>query len=453
MKIIRITLVLVVVYIFLGCKDNSKVDFINTKSTPAKNYSTDFLIEWWEIIYKHVAYQRVKPPVASRIYAYIGIAAYESCVPGMKEYNSFEGQLTDLANLPRPEKNLEYDWPTIAIFSMYLCTDELLKRFIHSSETDFIELRDKQLKSREKIINQEVFNRSFEYGKSLAEALVHWIGQDNFDDTRYGSFYKIPSRNNSPQLWEPTDETSEPCEPNWASLRPFFLESGEQCHVELPVEFSKEENSEFRKYVNEILEYDKNLTEDQRDIAFFWADDPGETSTPAGHWTYIMNYAIKQENINLEEAVSTYALVGVGIADAFIASWYTKYKVNLVRPKTYIQEFMDMPDWEPLIETPPFPEFASGHSVVSTVAAELLTEIFGETYSLIDSTHVSIGLAPRKINTFRDAAMEASLSRVYGGLHYMFAIDKGIEQGLCVKKSIVEKIRLRKDNTLNILNI
>ena len=110
-----------------------------------------------------------------------------------------------------------------------------------------------------------------------------------------------------------------------------------------------------------------------------------------------------------------------------------------------------MPEWEPLIETPPFPEFASGHSVVSTVAAELLTEIFGDNYSLVDSTHVSIGLKPRKITSFRDAALEASMSRVYGGLHYMFAIDKGIEQGLCVKQSITTKINLRKDNTLNIL--
>ena len=112
-----------------------------------------------------------------------------------------------------------------------------------------------------------------------------------------------------------------------------------------------------------------------------------------------------------------------------------------------------MEDWEPLIETPPFPEYTSAHSVVSTVAAELLTSIFGDNYSLVDSTHVKIGLEPRMIHSFREAALEASMSRIYGGIHYRFAIEGGISQGQCVSKKILERIRLRKDGTLNILNI
>ncbi len=434
----------------ISCNDSVNQEISNDKSVKTKTFPPEIMIDWWKVIYKHVAYQRVKPPVASRIYAYIGVAAYEAALPGMEGYNSFEGQLSDLKDLPRPDPTLIYDWPTVITHVVYLSTDELLKSFIHGSESDFKLLKNKQLEERKKMVESEVYQRSEKYGEILAQKLVEWIQKDKFDDTRYYSSFKIPSRNNNPQLWEPTESTADPCEPYWATLRPFFLESGEQCHIPLKVPFSSEPNSEFRKYMDEVIAYDKNLTEEQRDIALFWADDPGETSTPPGHWTYIMNYAIQQEKFNLEQAVSTYAYVGVGIADAFIASWYTKYKVNLLRPKTYAQEFLGMTDWEPLIETPPFPEYASGHSVVSTVAAELLTDIFGENYSLIDSTHVSIGLAPRKITSFRDAALEASMSRVYGGLHFMFAIDAGIEQGLCVKQSIVDKINLRKDNTLNI---
>lgn len=435
-----------------SCKRTESSDISNTKSVLTKSFEPNIMIDWWKVIYKHVAYQRVKPPVASRIYSYVGVAAYEAALPGMVGYNSFVGQLTDLDDLPRPDPALVYDWPTVIIHTVYLSTDELLKRFVHGSESDFKNLKNKQLSARKLAVAEDVFQRSEEYGEKLATKLIEWIRKDNFDETRYYSFYKIPSRNNNPELWEPTEATSDPCEPFWDSIRPFFLDSGAQCHIPLKVPFSIAPDSEFRGYMDEVLEYDKNMTEEQRDIALFWADDPGETSTPPGHWTYIMNYAIQQEQFNLEQAVSTYALVGVGVADAFIASWYTKYKVNLVRPKTYAQEFLDMPDWEPLIETPPFPEYASGHSVVSTVAAELLTEIFGENYSLMDSTHVSIGLKPRKITSFRDAALEASMSRVYGGLHYMFSIDAGIAQGLCVKQTIVDKIKLRKDNTLNISN-
>ena len=449
---LNLYIVFAVLFIVCSCKSTTNDDITNINSVKTQEFQPDIMIDWWKVIYKHVAYQRVKPPVASRIYAYIGVAAYEAALPGMVGYNSFEGQLSDLKDLPRPDANLVYDWPTVITHAVYLSTDELLKRFIHGSESDFKDLKEKQLNERKLAVAEDVFQRSEKYGQDLANKIVEWIRKDKFDDTRYYSFYKIPSRNNNPELWEPTEATADPCEPYWASIRPFFLDNGEQCHIPLKVPFSTDPDSEFRKYMNEILEFDRNMTEDQRDIALFWADDPGETSTPPGHWTYIMNYAIQQENFNLEQAVSTYALVGVGIADAFIASWYTKYKVNLLRPKTYAQEYLDMPEWEPLIETPPFPEYASGHSVVSTVAAELLTEIFGENYSLMDSTHVSIGLEPRKITSFRDAAMEASMSRVYGGLHFMFAIDAGIEQGLCVKQGIVDKINLRKDNTLNISN-
>ncbi len=452
MKIKLSIFFIIIFFLFSSCNEREKKSIYNAASKPTKIYNPDFVIEWWELIYEQVAYQRIKPPVASRIYAYIGVAAYEAGLAGMPDNISLEGQLDGLGNLPRPNSKEEYDWPTVMIHSLYLTTDELLSRFVHATENDFILLRDKQLAERKSELSPEVFGRSEEYGNALAKALIKWVGEDKFNDTRFYTFYQLPSRNNHPERWEPTEYNADPCEPYWSTLRPFFLESGEQCHIPLKVPFSKGKDSEFRSYVDEILEYDRTLTENQRDIAFHWADDPGETSTPPGHWTYIMNYCIKQDKLNLEEALSIYALVGVGIADAFIASWYTKYKVNLLRPKTYVQEYMDMPDWEPLVETPPFPEYTSAHSVVSTVAAELLTEIFSDDYVVMDSTHVKIGLEVRKITSFRAAALEASMSRVYGGLHYKFAIEAGIEQGHCVKQQILDKIKLREDGTLDFLS-
>ncbi len=423
----------------------------NDKSAPTSNFSPDFVIEWWDLIYKHVAYERIKPPVASRIYAYLSLAIYEAALPGMPEYNSLSGQINGLHTLPIPDPNLEYDWPTVIILSTYAAVDELLSRFVNADEQSFIKLKDKQLEKRAILISKTVFERSSAYGETLAQSLIKWMQEDQFNDTRYYNFYQPPSRNAMMSNWEPTDFNMEACEPYWSSLRSFVLKNGEECHVQLPVQFDENPDSDFGKYLKEILDFDLKLTEAERDIAFHWADDPGETATPSGHWTYIVNYCIKQDQLNLEQAAGIYALIGVGIADAFIASWYTKYKVNLLRPKTYIQTYMDRPDWEPLVETPPFPEFTSAHSVVSTVASETLSQIFGDDYTVMDSTHVRIGLEPRLIQSFRAAALEASLSRVYGGIHYRFAIESGIEQGLCVQEKILSRIRLRKDGTLKII--
>lgn len=449
--VFRLFIYVLLIVFFAACSNPSPSDIHNSKSPPSREFSPDFVIDWWKLVYEHVAYERIKPPVASRIYAYLSTAIYEAALPGMPEYRTLAGQINGLENLPRPDPTLEYDWPTIVTLCTYLSVDEQLSRFVHADEKSFIQLRDQQLESREQQVEKTVYERSVAYGEVLAQALIDWMNQDQFADTRYYTFYQVPSRDENLAFWEPTDFNMEACEPYWSSLRSFVLDNGEVCHVPLPVPFDKNPDSPFGKYLDEILEYDRTLTEDQRDISFHWADDPGETATPPGHWTYIMNYCIQQDQLNLEQAAAIYALVGIGIADAFIASWYTKYKVNLLRPKTYIQNFMDQPNWEPLVETPPFPEYTSAHSVVSTVAAELLTDIFGEPYAVMDSTHLAIGLDPRPITSFRDAALEASMSRVYAGIHYRFAIEAGIEQGLCVQERIRQRIQLRKDGTLNIL--
>jgi hypothetical protein len=187
------------------------------------------------------------------------------------------------------------------------------------------------------------------------------------------------------------------------------------------------------------------MTEAQRQIALYWADCPGETATPPGHWTTMMNAAISAHNLNLEETALMYGLVSIGMNDAFIQCWHTKYTVNLVRPKTYIQEnFIGEEHWEPFVVTPPFPEFASGHSVVSGCVSELLTHVVGDSIAFIDSTHVKIGLDPRSFNSFRAAAEEAAQSRLYGGMHYPMANEMGLKQGRCVANSIINSIVYKK---------
>jgi membrane-associated phospholipid phosphatase len=140
---------------------------------------------------------------------------------------------------------------------------------------------------------------------------------------------------------------------------------------------------------------------------------------------------LKREDAGLDRSVDVLMRLGVAMADSFIACWQAKYEYDLVRPLTYIRRVID-PKWEALLVTPPFPEYPSGHSMQSAAAAEVLTQAFGESFAFEDATHSADGLPPRSFPSFRAAAEEAAISRLYGGIHFRAAIERGLEKGRCI---------------------
>jgi hypothetical protein len=350
-----------------------------------------------------------------------------------------------LESLPRTDSKLEYDWPTVVIESLFqVCTD-LLSFTLQDNDGTFVNLRSKQLAEREAAVEADVYKRSVDYAVQLSESIIEWAAKDQYLETRK-LFYKTPSRTNHPEYWEPTDINVTALEPHWNRLRPFVISDVNICPAILLHPYSEDKDSEFYKQALTVYNTDKTLSEQHRKDALFWADCPGETATPPGHWTSIMGYVTKQQKLNLQQAVEMYALTGIGIADAFIQCWHTKYEFNLVRPKTYIREVLGHLEWEPFVITPPFPEYTSGHSVVSSCAAELLTNVIGDQVGFIDSTHVRIGLDARQFNSFREASQQAVDSRLYGGMHYPMANVIGQQQGQCLAKQILGKIKLRNES-------
>jgi len=202
--------------------------------------------------------------------------------------------------------------------------------------------------------------------------------------------------------------------------------------------------SPFYEQANDVYQMVNNLTTEQGDIARYWANSPGETATPPGHWLAIMNQIAELRGLNLEQAAEMYALTGIAIGDAFISAWQAKYQDQLVRPVTYIRAYID-PDWQTLIGTPPFPEYPSGHSVVSGAAAAVLTDLFGEV-TFLDTAQSPLGLPPRTFDSFDEAAQEAALSRLYGGVHFREAIDNGIEQGRCVAEETLRRAVIHRSS-------
>jgi hypothetical protein len=237
-----------------------------------------------------------------------------------------------------------------------------------------------------------------------------------------------------PQDWVPTSLIrlqQAPMLPDWGKVRPFAMPSAAATDPGPHPEFSEEPGSAFHRFAQEVHEIGKSLTDEQRLIAGFWSDDPMLTFTPAGHWISIVLQIAERGAMPVEVISATLAKLGVAQADAFIACWDTKFRYNLLRPVTYIRRHIDKA-WEPLLITPPFPEYTSGHSTQSGAAAVVLTSVFGENFAFEDDTHVAEGLPVRSFPSFAAAAEEAAISRLYGGIHFRFGNEGGLRQGRAV---------------------
>jgi hypothetical protein len=198
-----------------------------------------------------------------------------------------------------------------------------------------------------------------------------------------------------------------------------------------PPEYSEDKTSDFYKEGLEVYETVKNITPEQRATARFWSDDPMLSPTPPGHWISIALQILDREDASLDKTADVMARLGMALADSFIGCWDAKFQYDLVRPLTYIRRVID-PKWEAILNTPPFPEYPSGHSTQSGAAAVVLTDIFGTNFGFEDATHQADGLKPRRFASFWAAAEEAGISRLYGGIHYRTAIARGLDQGRCI---------------------
>jgi hypothetical protein len=263
----------------------------------------------------------------------------------------------------------------------------------------------------------------------MAEAINFWSRDDGAYagfSTNFPSSYVPPV---GPGLWVPTGPQSA-LQPYWGQNRCFAIGTGDACDPGAPPPYSTSMTSTFYAQALEVYNTVNGLTQEQRDIANWWADGGG-TVTPPGHSVSILTQIVRRDSVKLDKAAEAYAKMGIAVADAFISCWECKFRYNLLRPVTFIQANID-PNWMAFIATPPFPEYSSGHSVQSGAAATILTSLFGDDVSFTDMTNVSLGLAPRTFGSFHEAAEEAAISRLYGGIHFRAAIETGIQQGRTV---------------------
>ncbi|HEU5289424.1 MAG TPA: vanadium-dependent haloperoxidase, partial [Cyclobacteriaceae bacterium] len=293
------------------------------------------------------------------------------------------------------------------------------------------------------------------YGKKVAEHVLAWSSKDNYKQTRSFPKYTILE---DPATWKPTPPAyMDAIEPHWNKIRPFAIDSANQFTPLPPTPFSSQKTSQFYKEALEVYSTGKGLTDEQRNIASFWDCNPfvmnvrghvmfaTKKISPGGHWMNITRVTCTQTKADFAASAEAYVRVAISLVDGFISCWDEKYKSKVVRPETYINQFIDE-NWAPLLQTPPFPEYTSGHSVISSSAAVALTNLFGENFAFTDSTELEFGLTARSFKSFKEASEEAAVSRLYGGIHYRPAIDQGVVEGRALGEWIVRNIKTRKEN-------
>ncbi|WP_412069135.1 vanadium-dependent haloperoxidase [Rubrivirga sp. IMCC43871] len=394
-----------------------------------------------------MTYDIFSPPQASRVYAYTSLAAYEAVAPTDPDLASLAGQLRDYEAPPAADG--EVHGPTAAVYAA-LAVGEALT-FSSDRVADYrLEVEDALRASG---MPRRLLAASEAHGEAVARHVLAYADADGYAQTRSGPAYTITGAEGE---WQPTPPAYlDAIEPNWQTLRPFVLDSAAQFKPPPPPPYSLEPGSPFRQEVDEVYAVTTEMTDEQRAIASFWDCNPyvmhtrghamfaTKKITPGGHWMGIAAIASREAGDDVSGAAEAYVRTALALADGFLSVWDEKYRSRLVRPETVINEHLDE-DWMPLLQTPPFPEYSSGHSVISAAAAEALTALYGD-LAFLDTTEIPYGLPARPFTSFREAAEEAAISRLYGGIHYPMAASEGLAQGRGVGALHVERLATRAD--------
>lgn len=471
----RLSAVLIVAAILAGC-------------SRAPDSDPRMVSEWMNLLYGAVRVERLSPPVASRLLGYATTALYSGLASTNTAMPSLVGALNGLDALPQPDPESSYDPTLTAVAAERVVLDSLLTEALPTTRAAVARLADSLEAARiASGVATAVAARSAVHGRAIGLAVIAWSRTDGFDSTR-GRRYTSPI---GPGLWAndapgptyasqsmsgasefvmfdnpanilragnagdrglilsrpkraglaalPPVNMAGTSEPYWGQVRPFVLRSWNECPVPEPPVYATDSGSAFYKAARQVYDTRTHLTPEERAIALYWADNAGESGTPVGHWIAIASQMISQRRLSAEDAARLVVLTAVAQADAFIASWGFKYKYNVMRPRPYIRGVIDS-TWEPLIPSPPFPEYPSAHSTQSSAAATAMTSFIGGG-AFDDSTGLAIGHAVRRFDSFTAAAVEAGISRIYGGIHYPFANIAGRTLGRCVGSLAAERLQ------------
>jgi len=417
-----------------GCNSKSHVMLSSTDIGKVISQMTQLMI-----------HDVTSPPLAARFFAYTCLAGYEVVSENDKHCKSVHGILNDYPLVEKPKQVTGYDSKLTAVLAMLETAEKL------QPSGSLLVLYEKDLLDSCKRIgfNDAVIDSSKKCAQSISKQILAYAKSDKYNRISNYARYTPLGIDGS---WYPTPPAYlQPVEPYFNTIRPLTLDSCAQFKPVKPVAFSTNKHSEFYRCM--LMNYRASgaaLTKEQREIAGFWDCNPFAVEndghmliglkkiSPGAHWLGITSIACKKSKISFDKAMEIHMLVAVGLMDSFICCWDEKYRSNRIRPETAVRKYID-PNWKPLLQTPPFPEYLSGHSCISATSSVILSHYFGNGFHYRDNVEEKYGLTPRSFSSFIQAANEAAVSRFYGGIHFKDAIDNGLKQGFKVGEWVLAK--------------
>ncbi len=430
---------------FAACRQDNPAVIQSVKAV--KDYDASVIAQWQDqflLVERYASGYRPCP--AARMTGYLGLAVYEATVSGTTDYQSLAPRYAGL-NIPKVESGKEYHWPTV-VNNVY---STLFKKFFANVRTSDVF----QIVSLESSLNAQyagqttadVFSRSKDYGIKVAQAVWDYSATDTYGHDQYLS--PRPTSYTPPTgigKWAPTPPGNERgMFPYWGKARVFAIQEADKVGKP-PLAYSEDKISPY--YAQGLEVYSRTVPQSTEDrwIAEFWSDDVlGFTFSPPCRWLAISTQAINLDKSSLEKGILAAVKVGLSLNDASVACWNSKYIYNVERPVTYVQKYLD-PNWNVgnltstgfLPSTPSFPAYPSGHSTFGAAAAEALTNVFGEGFSMTDRCHenrTDFNGKPRSFGSFYDMAIENAYSRIWLGVHWRMDCDEGVRMGyLCGRR-------------------
>lgn len=392
------------------------------------------------------------PMIAMRNYAYAAIAGYEAMAAGSDQFESLANQVNNLPVMPAPKSPGQTDFSLAALLTFTKVGNAVT--FPEGSMMKYYD--DLKLLAEKSGLSDDVLKNTVEFSDSIVATILRWSKGDSYAQTRSAERFTVREEDGR---WLPTPPMySQAVEPHWMKIRCLVMDSCSQFKPVRPPVFDMNPSSEYYSYLMEVKNVGDSLTDEQVHIAEFWDDNPFKMNvsghvmyatkkfSPGGHWMNIVGIAAQKAKADFNTTVAAYAQTSIALFDAFISCWDEKFRSNYVRPETAINKYIDQ-NWQPLIQTPPFPSYTSGHATISAAAAEVMTHWFGDKFAFTDTSLLEFGIASRSFGSFRDAANEAAMSRLYGGIHYRFDNEKGNEAGTKLGRMVLERLRMNDRKT------
>ncbi len=393
----------------------------------------------------------VNPPAASRFYAYSMLAAYHAIYANDTVHRNFMDSFVHKPTFMSVRTPQHWDKQFCAVYAMLEVGRQIIPSgyLLEERQKSFVASYGKRHKFSKAVLNANQF-----YATEIAAQIIAYAKTDGY--SQLSTLMRYTPNTRTDGHWHPTPpEYMSAVEPEWRTIRPFFLDSAEQFVPVPPVKYDTARYSPFFELMTEVYKTSIQLSAEQRSIAAFWDCNPFAVQysghlgmglkkiSPGGHWIGITGIACRQASVSFEKTIEVYTLVALSLHDAFISCWDEKYRSDRIRPEAAINKCIDA-SWKPMLQTPPFPEYSSGHSVVSSTSASILTYIFGDNFAYRDTTEEYFGLPARDFKSFHAAANEAAISRLYGGIHFRDAIEQGQIQGRRIAQHIIQKIGNQK---------